>query len=645
MSARGGNAADTNDPSWTAWKPIASPGGSVAIRSRYVQYKADLSTTAPALTPALQDVAFTYGTTSSDIVAAAVPVGACISTAHACVAIPVNFTRTDATPVRAYSAVVHLSPELAACGAGLTQGTYLNSVGFSVFKVVDRGGGVYQVDESIFGGTCGATGDGTLFTLHLGSAAASGTGTVTLDSVRVRDCDNAPVPGDAGAPASLPIDNTAPAALTGLTAALGTVGSDHDGRLALTVSFTPPGDGSAVEVYRKAYGNYPGYGPGGSVPPTPADYPPSGWTATAVTASGQSDDPPARDFWYYVAYTLDDCGNMTASPVSGGALNYLLGDVVDGVSECAGNNLVDMADVSLLGTNYGRPVGPGGAPACLDVGPTTDYARRSRPVPDGLVEFEDLVLFALNYGWTGSAPGVLPVARGGGRVLAAATADAVALAVPALPAVGGTFAVAVQASGAGDLQALSLALAYDPAVVEMMGAEAGPLLAAQAAPAVVLSPRAGRVDLALLGSGAGLTGAGELATVRFRVLATGDPQLGIAAAEGRDGSNQKVAVGRTVAVAAALPTVTQLKGATPNPFSQTATLSFSLAQGGPVELAIYSVGGRRVRTLARDVREPGEYSVVWNGRDDGGNAVAAGVYYAYLLTAQGRFHRTITYLK
>jgi flagellar hook assembly protein FlgD len=162
---------------------------------------------------------------------------------------------------------------------------------------------------------------------------------------------------------------------------------------------------------------------------------------------------------------------------------------------------------------------------------------------------------------------------------------------------------------------------------------------------VVLSPKAGRLDVALLGPGAGLTGVGELATVRFRVLAPGDPKIRIASADGRDGTNQKIVVARTVAVAAALPTVTRLTGAMPNPFSQTATLSFSLAKGGPVELAIYSVGGRRVRTLAHDVREPGAYSVVWNGRDDGGNAVAAGVYYAYLVTAQGRFHRTITYLK
>jgi flagellar hook assembly protein FlgD len=153
------------------------------------------------------------------------------------------------------------------------------------------------------------------------------------------------------------------------------------------------------------------------------------------------------------------------------------------------------------------------------------------------------------------------------------------------------------------------------------------------------------VDVALLGKGAGLSGVGELATVRFRVLAAGDPKIRLAAADGRDGTNQKVVVARAVTAAPALPTATRLMGAMPNPFSQTATLSFSLSQGGPVELAIYSVGGRRVRTLAHDVRQPGEYSVVWNGRDDGGNAVAAGVYYAYLVTAQGRFHRTITYLK
>jgi hypothetical protein len=43
------------------------------------------------------------------------------------------------------------------------------------------------------------------------------------------------------------------------------------------------------------------------------------------------DEPGTRDFWYYVAFVEDACGNV--GPVSnqtGGTLNYHLGDVHDG---------------------------------------------------------------------------------------------------------------------------------------------------------------------------------------------------------------------------------------------------------------------------------------------------------------------------
>jgi hypothetical protein len=83
----------------------------------------------------------------------------------------------------------------------------------------------------------------------------------------------------------------------------------------------------------------------------------------------------------------------------------------------------------------------------------------------------------------------------------------------------------------------------------------------------------------------------------------------------------------------------------PNPFHHAATLAFSLAQGGPVELAVFSVDGRRVRTLVREFREPGEYRVAWEGRDDHGNPVSAGIYYAHLKAAQCGFTRTLTYLR
>ncbi len=70
-----------------------------------------------------------------------------------------------------------------------------------------------------------------------------------------------------------------------------------------------------------------------------------------------------------------------------------------------------------------------------------------------------------------------------------------------------------------------------------------------------------------------------------------------------------------------------------------------MAQGGPADLVVYSVAGRRVRTLAHGARAAGEYSFAWDGRDDGGSQAPAGVYYVHLITAQQRFTHKVTYLK
>jgi flagellar hook assembly protein FlgD len=91
--------------------------------------------------------------------------------------------------------------------------------------------------------------------------------------------------------------------------------------------------------------------------------------------------------------------------------------------------------------------------------------------------------------------------------------------------------------------------------------------------------------------------------------------------------------------------VTKLDPARPNPFAQTVTLSLSLAQAGPADLVVYSVSGRRVRTLARGAREPGVYDFEWDGRDDAGSAVAAGIYYVHLITAGREFTRKVTFLR
>jgi flagellar hook assembly protein FlgD len=46
-----------------------------------------------------------------------------------------------------------------------------------------------------------------------------------------------------------------------------------------------------------------------------------------------------------------------------------------------------------------------------------------------------------------------------------------------------------------------------------------------------------------------------------------------------------------------------------------------------VQVAVYDVAGRKVRTLADRVFSPGEHTLTWDGTDDDGRGVARGVYF------------------
>ena len=80
----------------------------------------------------------------------------------------------------------------------------------------------------------------------------------------------------------------------------------------------------------------------------------------------------------------------------------------------------------------------------------------------------------------------------------------------------------------------------------------------------------------------------------------------------------------------ALPKVTGITGATPNPFNPQTTIEFELAQDGPCELALYDLQGRLVRTLIAEHRQAGPNAAIWNGLDDRGRRAASGVYLARL---------------
>ena len=74
--------------------------------------------------------------------------------------------------------------------------------------------------------------------------------------------------------------------------------------------------------------------------------------------------------------------------------------------------------------------------------------------------------------------------------------------------------------------------------------------------------------------------------------------------------------------------VTKLQGNYPNPFNPTTTISFSVAQTSSfVNLEVFNIKGQKVKKLLGEILPAGNHTIVWNGKDENGKAVASGVYF------------------
>lgn len=80
----------------------------------------------------------------------------------------------------------------------------------------------------------------------------------------------------------------------------------------------------------------------------------------------------------------------------------------------------------------------------------------------------------------------------------------------------------------------------------------------------------------------------------------------------------------------AAPAALRLRPAHPNPVRAGATLRFDLPAPARARLAIFDVTGARARTLLDGPRGAGTHEVRWDGRDEGGRPVPAGVYFLRL---------------
>lgn len=104
-----------------------------------------------------------------------------------------------------------------------------------------------------------------------------------------------------------------------------------------------------------------------------------------------------------------------------------------------------------------------------------------------------------------------------------------------------------------------------------------------------------------------------------------------------------VSVAQEDEVVLAAPATFALQRNYPNPFNPTTELRYQLPEPATVSLTIFNALGQKVRTLVEaEKQSSGYYRRTWDGKNERGEAVSAGVYF-YHLEAQGvsvKFQRT-----
>jgi hypothetical protein len=91
--------------------------------------------------------------------------------------------------------------------------------------------------------------------------------------------------------------------------------------------------------------------------------------------------------------------------------------------------------------------------------------------------------------------------------------------------------------------------------------------------------------------------------------------------------------------------VTSPKTQVPSPMKTVHSSQFMVNRPIHATLKIYNILGQRVGTLVDEEKAPGDYTVIWDGKDDKGNDVASGIYFYRLMAENQSITRKMILLR
>ena len=100
-----------------------------------------------------------------------------------------------------------------------------------------------------------------------------------------------------------------------------------------------------------------------------------------------------------------------------------------------------------------------------------------------------------------------------------------------------------------------------------------------------------------------------------------------------DDQKEIISKGTQTVALKAIPNSYALHNNFPNPFNPVTNIFYDLPESGHVRMVIYDLLGREVTTLISETMKSGYYATRWNGRNQYGQPVGAGIYFYHLQTS------------
>jgi hypothetical protein len=83
----------------------------------------------------------------------------------------------------------------------------------------------------------------------------------------------------------------------------------------------------------------------------------------------------------------------------------------------------------------------------------------------------------------------------------------------------------------------------------------------------------------------------------------------------------------------------------PNPFNPVTTIRYGLPSEQVVQLQIFDINGKHVKTLTHESQPAGYYTIQWDGHSQSGHPVSSGLYICHLKSGDYSSSKKIMFVK